>query len=130
LHAPRPPIASNEVPVILNGEAGGRSADAVALGAFFRDAGLEARVNTFARGEEIRKLARRALRARPPVLVAAGGDGTVSAVADVVRGSGTVLGVIPVGTLNHFAKDLGIPLDPERRCASSRQTARPRGRAR
>jgi diacylglycerol kinase family enzyme len=36
----------------------------------------------------------------------------VSAVADVVRGSGTALGVIPVGTLNHFAKDLGIPLDP------------------
>ena len=46
------------------------------------------------------------------MLVAAGGDGTVSAVADVVRGSGTALGVIPVGTLNHFAKDLGIPLDP------------------
>ena len=46
------------------------------------------------------------------MLVAAGGDGTVSAVADVVRGTGTALGVIPVGTLNHFAKDLGIPLDP------------------
>ena len=46
------------------------------------------------------------------MLVAAGGDGTVSAVADVVRGSGTALGVIPAGTLNHFAKDLGIPLDP------------------
>ena len=44
--------------------------------------------------------------------MAAGGDGTVSAVADVVRGSGTALGVIPVGTLNHFARDLGIPLDP------------------
>ena len=106
-------VASNEVPVILNRHAGGgRSADAEALGAAFRDAGLETRVNTFARGEEIRKLARRALRERPPVLVAAGGDGTVSAVADVVRGSGTALGVIPVGTLNHFARDLGIPLDP------------------
>jgi len=114
LHALAPtPVTSNEVPVILNRKAGGgRSADAEALGAAFRDAGLETRVNTFARGEEIRKLARRALRERPAVLVAAGGDGTVSAVADVVRGSGTALGVIPLGTLNHFAKDLGIPLDP------------------
>jgi diacylglycerol kinase family enzyme len=105
-------VASTEVPVILNGRAGGRSADAEALGAAFHGAGLVARINTFARGEEIRKLARRALRERPPVLVAAGGDGTVSAVADLVRGSGTALGVIPVGTLNHFARDLGIPLDP------------------
>jgi diacylglycerol kinase family enzyme len=106
-------VTSKEIPVILNGSAGGgRSAGAEALAAAFRDAGLETRINTFARGEEIRKLARRALRERPPVLVAAGGDGTVSAVADVVRGSGTALGVLPMGTLNHFAKDLGIPLDP------------------
>ena len=43
------------------------------------------------------------------MLVAAGGDGTVSAVADVLRGSGTALGVLPLGTLNHFAKDLRHP---------------------
>ena len=108
-----PPVTSKEIPVILNGRAGGgRSASAETLHAAFSDAGLDARINTFARGEEIRKLARRALKERPAVLVAAGGDGTVSAVGDVVRGSGTALGVIPVGTLNHFAKDLGIPLDP------------------
>lgn len=98
---------------MVNRRAGfGRSYDPDSFSAAFREAGLEARLNTFESGEDIRKLARRALRERPPVLVAAGGDGTVSAVADVVRGSGTALGVIPVGTLNHFAKDLGIPLDP------------------
>lgn len=114
LHALAPtPIALQELPVILNGNAGGgRSADAEALSAAFRDAGLETRMNTFARGEDIRKLARRALKEHPPVIVAAGGDGTVSAVADAVRGSRTALGVVPAGTLNHFAKDLGIPLDP------------------
>ena len=106
-------VASQEIPVILNGRAGGgRSANAEALRAALADAGLEARINTFARGEEIRKLARRALKERPPVIVAAGGDGTVSAVADVLRGSGIALGVIPAGTLNHFARDLGIPLEP------------------
>lgn len=42
-------------------------------------------------------------------VVAAGGDGTVSAVAAGLTGTGATLGVVPLGTLNHFAKDVGIP---------------------
>ncbi|NEU14527.1 hypothetical protein G3T14_20745 [Methylobacterium sp. BTF04] len=42
-----------------------------------------------------------------------GGDGTVSTVAGVLAGTGIRLGVIPLGTLNHFAKDLAIPIDIE-----------------
>lgn len=41
-------------------------------------------------------------------VVAAGGDGTVSAIAAGIAGTGMTLGVIPLGTLNHFAKDLGL----------------------
>jgi diacylglycerol kinase family enzyme len=41
------------------------------------------------------------------VVVAAGGDGTVNAVAQLVVGKGT-LGVLPAGTLNHFSRDLGV----------------------
>jgi diacylglycerol kinase family enzyme len=44
------------------------------------------------------------------MVVAGGGDGTINAVASVVAGSGVQFGVLPLGTLNHFAKDLGIPL--------------------
>lgn len=44
-------------------------------------------------------------------VVAAGGDGTVSAVAGVVADTNATLGIIPAGTLNHFAKELDIPLD-------------------
>jgi len=47
------------------------------------------------------------------VVVAAGGDGTVSAVAARIAGTARALGVIAGGTLNHFAKDLGVPQDLE-----------------
>ncbi len=44
-------------------------------------------------------------------LVAAGGDGTVGTVAAAVAGTGLAFGVLPMGTLNHFARDAGLPLD-------------------
>jgi diacylglycerol kinase family enzyme len=44
-------------------------------------------------------------------LVAAGGDGTISTAAAAVADTGVALGVLPMGTLNHFARDAGIPFD-------------------
>jgi diacylglycerol kinase family enzyme len=46
---------------------------------------------------------------RPRAVVVAGGDGTVSCAAGAAVGSDTVLGVLPLGTFNHFAKDVGVP---------------------
>ncbi len=51
-------------------------------------------------------------RGAPRVLVA-GGDGTVATAAAVLAGTDTALAVLPGGTLNHFARDYGIPTDPE-----------------
>jgi diacylglycerol kinase family enzyme len=48
------------------------------------------------------------------VLIAAGGDGTINAAASALIHQPTALGVIPAGTLNHFARDLEIPLEPEK----------------
>jgi len=52
-----------------------------------------------------------AVARRPRLIVAGGGDGTVSTVAATLVDTGIVFGVLPLGTLNHFAKDLGIPLE-------------------
>lgn len=55
--------------------------------------------------------ARKAVDAGCQLAVAAGGDGTVNAVAGAVVGRDVPLAVLPTGTLNHFAKDVGIPLE-------------------
>ena len=44
-------------------------------------------------------------------IIVAGGDGTVAAAAAVVAGTSVSVGILPAGTLNHLAKDLGLPLD-------------------
>jgi diacylglycerol kinase family enzyme len=62
-------------------------------------------------GTDIAHLARDALERGSTMVIAGGGDGTVSAIASVLAGTNAVLGVLPVGTLNHFARDLGIPSD-------------------
>lgn len=46
---------------------------------------------------------------KPEIVVAAGGDGTVSLVAQLIEGTDLVLGIIPAGSGNGFSKDLGIP---------------------
>jgi diacylglycerol kinase family enzyme len=73
-------------------------------------AGVEADVRAVD-GIKLEEAARQAVGERPDAIVAAGGDGTVSTVASMVAGSEVPLGVIAMGTLNHFAKDLRLPLD-------------------
>lgn len=49
----------------------------------------------------------------PSLMVAAGGDGTARAVAAAVAGTSHTLGILPLGTVNHLAHDIGVPLDLE-----------------
>lgn len=55
--------------------------------------------------------------------VAAGGDGTVGAVASHVAGSGLSLGILPVGSANDVARSLGVPLRLDAACAAVAQGA-------
>jgi diacylglycerol kinase family enzyme len=77
----------------------------------FAEHGREATV--FIPGErmDITQRAQAAIEAGCRVLVAAGGDGTVNGVAQAAVGRDVPFGLLPIGTLNHFAKDAGIPLD-------------------
>ena len=62
-------------------------------------------------GDDIRERVRLAVADACDAVVAAGGDGTLNAVASCLVGTPVVFGVLPFGTLNHFAQDAGIPLD-------------------
>lgn len=74
----------------------------------FRKAGADATVEMID-GGDMEERAKAAVKAGAEAVVAGGGDGTVRCVAGVLAGTGTPLGVLPLGTLNHFARDLGIP---------------------
>jgi diacylglycerol kinase family enzyme len=102
--------------VILNagsGVDGNDAARAERIAALFEIAGVDARVDLARHGSEIARLVDAAIARRPDVIVAGGGDGTVGSVAAALAGGTIALGVLPLGTLNHFAKDLGMPLDLE-----------------
>ena len=79
----------------------------------FNANGIEAKITTAESGEEIVEAVKQAARGDYEIVVGGGGDGTISAVATEITGTKKTLGVLPLGTLNHFAKDLQIPLEAE-----------------
>ena len=66
------------------------------------------------KGKSIDALAKDAVKQDFEIIVAGGGDGTVNAVAsELVGNKDKKFGVLPLGTLNHFARDMGMPLEIE-----------------
>ncbi len=82
----------------------------------FKAAGMDVKVELIDGGKceaRAKALAKRGDK----LVVVGGGDGTISAAASGLLGSKTALGVLPLGTLNHFARDLGIPTKLEEAAA-------------
>jgi len=74
----------------------------------FRSAGLEVKVELVS-GDECEARCRAISKRGDELVVVGGGDGTINTAASALVGSDTMLGILPLGTLNHFARDLGIP---------------------
>jgi diacylglycerol kinase family enzyme len=100
--------------IVNAGSGGAREApDATLLRTLCHRHGLDAEVHLVPAGGNVDDAIEQALATGAGTLVAAGGDGTVNAVAARALEHDRVLGVLPLGTLNHFARDLDIPLELE-----------------
>jgi YegS/Rv2252/BmrU family lipid kinase len=98
--------------VILNPSSGQKQVSDEDICTALKDAGIhETEVIQLAAGIDLSRTVADCIARKADVVIAAGGDGTVSSVAACLADSETRLGVLPVGTLNHFAKDIGIPTD-------------------
>lgn len=75
--------------------------------------GVAVDVNALDAGDDLTALTHEAVEKGAKIVAAGGGDGTINAVASALVDTDVALGVLPLGTLNHFAKDLGIPLKLE-----------------
>lgn len=76
--------------------------------------GLEIDLHLAKTGDEIGRFGAQAAKSGADIVVAGGGDGTISSVASALAGTGKTLGVLPLGTLNNFSKDIGIPQEIDR----------------
>src|SRR5262249_48203262 len=79
--------------------------------------GIRAKVEIKTSGKVARALAKDTADSGAPLIVVAAGDGTVEEIASQLVGSSTVLGIVPMGTMNNVAPSLGVPLAIGDACA-------------
>lgn len=105
--------------VVINPMAGSCTADDVrrALERHFPADAWELEIYETTGEEQVAEIVRGRLRQGCAMVVAAGGDGTVSDVAEALVFTDIPLGIIPVGTANVLAHELGIPLSLDGACA-------------
>jgi len=102
--------------VVLLNRGGGAVAADPKIGAKVRKAFRAARLDVeieLVEGDECAVRCKAIAERGDELLVVGGGDGTISAAASALIGTKTMLGILPLGTLNHFARDLGLPTDIE-----------------
>ena len=108
-----PDPAARPIAVMLNSAAGAlldQSEAHVSLAAMFAEAGLQPSFVPKDAGDLPQRVAA-ALAMQPGAVVVAGGDGTIACAAHALAGTGATLGILPFGTMNLLAKDLGLPTD-------------------
>lgn len=103
-------LTGKRLVVIVNRKSGKR--DGPSAGAVLREK-LATRVGSFDlqfvdKGRDITRLAEAAVRNSADIVAVLGGDGTQTAVAGVLAGTGVAMAVLPAGTFNYFARELGV----------------------
>ncbi len=108
-------VQQQSIALLWNRSSGWSDSDKVRqkLESILSTGGARVDVKQVERGMNIQEQSNAIVASGADVLIAAGGDGTINAAASALIGQRTALGVIPAGTLNHFARDLEIPLGPE-----------------
>ncbi|WP_411956557.1 diacylglycerol/lipid kinase family protein [Paracoccus homiensis] len=106
-------LSQHRVCVIMNPGSGDKDPDAFArrVEDALRPVAARFRLRRLGRGDDIAQATRDALAEGYDVIGAAGGDGTLSAVASVLAGSDAIMALLPGGTFNYFARDLGVGED-------------------
>ena len=93
-----------EAAIVINRD----KADRVAVEEALRSAGIGGEVELVA-GDRIEERVRSHVEGGAGLVIVGGGDGSVGAAASALKGAETTLGILPLGTFNHLARDLGIP---------------------
>ncbi|MDQ2925647.1 MAG: hypothetical protein M3R43_08860 [Acidobacteriota bacterium] len=106
-----PPLKPAKVIVFLNQQSGSATGMSERILAGFQSRHLPCEIVRIEPGLDVAGRAHKAAAQQDMVVVAAGGDGTVNSVAAGLARTGAPMGVVPAGTLNHFARDLDLPLE-------------------
>jgi len=106
--APRRPVRAVALLNLGGGTLSRGAAHPGEVASALRHAGLFADVRVVP-GPLLAGATRQAVAEGVELVIAGGGDGTISAVAGAIAGSEASLGVLPLGTFNHYARDLGVP---------------------
>lgn len=108
-------MAISGICIILNACSGKRDdkSQPDAIVAAFSALGTACTIKLVEDGAQIEVRTRAAVEEGFTTIVAAGGDGTICGVASALRGSKTVMGILPLGTFNYFARSLDLPMDLE-----------------
>ena len=99
-----------DICVVMNTGAG-RGEDVARVRTAFAAQGVAVALDPVQDGARIEATARRAVVHGFATVVAAGGDGTICAVASALAGTGRRMGILPLGTFNYFARSLALPAD-------------------
>ncbi len=106
---------NNTIAIIINASSGANETETVvaSLREAFAAHSLEPELFLVHPGNSISEVVQKALSGDFKIIVAAGGDGTINAVASELLNTQAILGILPLGTFNHLAGDLKIPLNLE-----------------